>query len=1609
MKASPSLLLALWAISALEVSGDFASVESCVNHWLETKPELSARFSRGQIELLCERSAEWKKEAENPPPITNDDTITRNQRNWLSSLRACSGRDCVADAIKERCRGRRCLKQPPRLDLPQTTPKPTQPAPTEEVADERIGVAKEGSASTIDPIQIFRDTRVRNINVGQLMEPLNGDIPVSEHQRAELLGGLEAESCVQKVFLSQVCPKAVAATRSSQVFEGLRPRGGISASAIRKKFTALKRKCVQLRNKLRRDPSETFGTLGNCGNSGALALQRAATGRACARVLAASSPREAFDEDEEMRRRKTQTQRRAAMRRFKKAQKACQSLQSSLADTGSSLDEWQRQGLSHDDEGGRTRSRTRTSSSSSSSSASSSGKRPRQRLSQDDLPGLDFDAPGLDFDDIDNVDFRAERKEYRMMSDEERTAFHAAMNRLKTEEIDGTSKYDLLVIYHTPAESPGAHWGPAFLPFHRELLKQLEVALRQVDSSVALPYWDSTLDQGLPEPKDSVIWSADFFGNGDGEVTIGPYANWPSTHELSFVPGMRKLFRGVGDSPYGGQFKLKDLEFAHSRAHYNDLTACVDPTFELVHGLVHMFVGGFMADIGISPNDPAFFFHHNFIDSIWEEFRLAKQTLGDRETQYPDDGGSACNAFHYKNAKMQPFTITNVQGLSNDYTRDVYFFQPSPKCSASNSDCGSAYLFCSPKDPKPEGGADPNAHRCLSKIRVGGDCSGFEALDACYGGVCDGGVCKAAPAGVGRHPTTKEEAKTTTPAPTPRRTNATTTIATTPEPTPAPAVTLPEGFCNETLPCPTDDEYFCDLEWSTCHFKMDVGEECAGLEGLHPCRSGSECLDGFCTVPFVPECTAADPTCPEGKFCDSVGGQCIQQVALGDFCNGFEGVANVCAPPNLCVDDVCQAQQSATTPGPALNPEECTTDVDCGETTFCDGGIGRCSDRIPENGPCEGLESFPRACQNGLSCQDAHCKPLPISVPDCETGADCPQGQYCDSDYKQCTAQIPLGGPCDGLEGVNEACAGDAECREGLCQPPATSPPPGCASSADCSAGKFCDVEYSECLLRIVDGEDCTGFEAIQDACAEGLACRDARCSPIAETTTAASTASCASLVDCSEDEFCDEEFRRCTPLVPIGQACGAFGDQIGVCAENGACVRGLCTVGECNENKPCPSGQFCDTNLLECSEQIPLGQSCSGLSLMPGVCADGGVCEDGLCLGPATTAEPVTTTETPTTTTEAVAECNSDAECGDGFFCDLEYSECLLRLEEGEPCTGLEAYEKACVEGLACVEGRCGAAAPPTAPPFRCSSNFECEEGSFCRLSAGDCLPFIPVGAACPSQSEPPCRDGAECVRGTCRLPAPTTTPPRPTTPSTTTKSRCRPQACGQANFCDVVSGDCVPAFKVSEVCAGFEESGAALICDGDSVCVGGVCTARTTPPPPTTTPPTTARPTTATTPGTDVAAPFPVVYLTISVIRGNVNFYKQPVPGAQVSTTGRNVPSGYTQTLSGETSLSSTYPYYVGAAVVRVMDPSRAGYFPLAQAQVDVVDEMGRPCKPMCYQASRKAYTSCSNIIRLSTNSYYSDPVQFRRTKQEALEAGWTRQGYYRQRLPDYLLFQC
>ena len=64
------------------------------------------------------------------------------------------------------------------------------------------------------------------------------------------------------------------------------------------------------------------------------------------------------------------------------------------------------------------------------------------------------------------------RKEYRQLSSEERNSLHDTLNKMKkTFPFDrNISIYDFLVQFHRKCMAPTAHFGAAFLPWHRQYL-----------------------------------------------------------------------------------------------------------------------------------------------------------------------------------------------------------------------------------------------------------------------------------------------------------------------------------------------------------------------------------------------------------------------------------------------------------------------------------------------------------------------------------------------------------------------------------------------------------------------------------------------------------------------------------------------------------------------------------------------------------------------------------------------------------------------------------------------------------------------------------------------------------------------------------------------------------------------------------------------------------------------------------------------------------------------------------------------------------------------------------------------------------------------------------
>lgn len=233
------------------------------------------------------------------------------------------------------------------------------------------------------------------------------------------------------------------------------------------------------------------------------------------------------------------------------------------------------------------------------------------------------------------------RKDVSTLTRAERQRFVRALLELKRR-----GEYDefvrIHIAYFTADGERGlraAHMTPSFLPWHRQFLLELERALRRVDASVSVPYWDWTKDRGTT----TVPWTDDLLGGtgrpSDHQVTTGPFAyrqgdwtlkeNVTDTEFLTRDLGRRRAPLQLPDE--------KDLEWALSDPVYD--TAPWDSTAKKGfrnklegwgagrgsaswrnHNRVHRWVGGVMVG-GASVNDPAFWLVHAFIDLQWSRWQ----------------------------------------------------------------------------------------------------------------------------------------------------------------------------------------------------------------------------------------------------------------------------------------------------------------------------------------------------------------------------------------------------------------------------------------------------------------------------------------------------------------------------------------------------------------------------------------------------------------------------------------------------------------------------------------------------------------------------------------------------------------------------------------------------------------------------------------------------------------------------------------------------------------------------------------------------------------------------------------------------------------------------
>ncbi|SDH31757.1 tyrosinase family protein [Nitrosomonas sp. Nm132] len=232
------------------------------------------------------------------------------------------------------------------------------------------------------------------------------------------------------------------------------------------------------------------------------------------------------------------------------------------------------------------------------------------------------------------------RKDANTLTVAERAEFVAAIVALKAEGI-----YDQFVLRHANAIMSAIHRAPAFLPWHRRFIFDLELELQRVSGNpnLGIPYWNWPSGGA-----NASMWNDDLLG-GDGDaggvVRTGPFraGQWTVVNSsglpagplmrafgqngLPTLPTQAEINQVIAVTPYD----VPPWNMNSNPSFRNQLEGWVGPN---LHNRGHVWVGGSMLPM-TSPNDPVFFMHHCMVDKIWHEWQLRFPNQG----YLPTSGG----------------------------------------------------------------------------------------------------------------------------------------------------------------------------------------------------------------------------------------------------------------------------------------------------------------------------------------------------------------------------------------------------------------------------------------------------------------------------------------------------------------------------------------------------------------------------------------------------------------------------------------------------------------------------------------------------------------------------------------------------------------------------------------------------------------------------------------------------------------------------------------------------------------------------------------------------------------------------------------------------------
>jgi len=178
-----------------------------------------------------------------------------------------------------------------------------------------------------------------------------------------------------------------------------------------------------------------------------------------------------------------------------------------------------------------------------------------------------------------------------------------------------------------------------FLAWHRRQMFELEQRVQEFNPEISLAYWDSSIYQSSTD----ALWDESFLGSFDD--------NWNLNRN-----------HGVG----GPLPTAANVNFLMGLSDFNEFSNELER--RPVHRGAHVWTGGAMPST-LSPRDPVFFFHHCWVDKIWDDWETLYGTSSFLRTDMLRYDGTY--AFDGETLPtVNPNNITDTRSLGVFYGED---------------------------------------------------------------------------------------------------------------------------------------------------------------------------------------------------------------------------------------------------------------------------------------------------------------------------------------------------------------------------------------------------------------------------------------------------------------------------------------------------------------------------------------------------------------------------------------------------------------------------------------------------------------------------------------------------------------------------------------------------------------------------------------------------------------------------------------------------------------------------------------------------------------------------------------------------------------------------